>query len=156
MTAPGAGVIPSGGPEGGNQRLSSMLDALNVGGVPRPSVTSNTLDASPRGNQQVNIQDLQNILQGMGFQQNGAQAEAEAGPTPAAASRTEVPRPMDEEESSNVGQGGSGGDQQPESVPEQPAAGELSWDDITDLSSLPPPSENTSENQNDDNKSSDQ
>ncbi len=156
MTAPGAGVIPSGGPEGGNQRLSSMLNALNAGGVPRPNVTSNTSAASPRGNQQVNIQDLQNILQGMGFQQNGTQAEAEAGPTPAAASRAEVPRPVDEEERSNVVQGGSGGDQQPEFVPEQPAAGELSRDDIADLSSLPPPSENTSENQNHDKKSPDQ
>ncbi len=164
LTHRGAGVIPSGEQEGGNQRLSNLLNALNaggssLGGVPRPSVTGNTADASAiGGTQQVHIQDLQNILQSMGFQQNEAQAAAaeaaEAGPTPASASRGEVPQPMEEENNSNnVGQSGSGGDQEPESVPEQPATGELSRGAIADLSSSPPPSENASENQNNDQKS---
>ncbi len=160
LTAPGAGAIASGGgPEGRNEQLSNLLSALNTGGsspggVPRPSGISNTADTSSRGIQQVNIQDLQNILQGMAFQQDRAQATAEAGPTPSTASRSEVPRPMEEEEkNSNVGQDGSGDDHQTESVPEQPATGELTGGTVADLSSATPPSESTSENQNVDQKS---
>ncbi len=135
MITPSGGLIPAGGPEGGNQQLSGMLNAVNEGGVRRPNAASNTSAASPRGSQQVKIQDLQNILQGMGFQLNIT--EAGATPAPASASRTQVPQPMGEEESRNVGQGVSGGDQHPESVPKQPSEGELSRDDIADLSSLP-------------------
>ncbi len=159
MTQRNAGVLPSGGEqEGGNERFSNLLNALNtgvssLGGAPRPSGAGNTADAtSSRGGiQQVNIQDLQNILQGMGFQQNEAQA-AEARQTPASASTGEEPQPMEEEKNSNNVE--QGGDQLPESVPEQSATGELSPGASADLNSSPPPSENPNKNHNNDQKSS--